>query len=117
VILVHPGPELPTDSDGSAVIRILLHSTPATVSRSEVDRARSPAVGAENRAISAVTGASSLDFEDTVCGPTTCSSDRGGRFRYRDSTHLSVDGALLLTHRFLLEIGRRARRATRDPSS
>jgi hypothetical protein len=117
VIVVHPVPELPTDSDGSAVIRILLHSTPATVSRSEVDRARSPAVGAENRAISAVTGASSLDFEDTVCGPTSCSSDRGGRFRYRDSTHLSVDGALLLTHPFLLEIDRRARRATRDPSS
>jgi SGNH domain-containing protein len=95
------------------VIRILLHSNPATVSRSAVDRARSRSVGAETRALAAVPEASSLDFENTVCGRTSCSSDRGGHFWYRDSTHLSVDGALLLTHRFYLAINSRAKPSAR----
>ena len=41
-----------------------------------------------------------MDFENTVCGSDRCSSNQARGFMYRDSTHLSVDGALTLTGRF-----------------
>jgi peptidoglycan/LPS O-acetylase OafA/YrhL len=99
-IVVHPVPLLRTDSDGSAVIRILLRSSSASVTRSGVDSRLLRSVTAENLAVAGAQSAWTMDFENTVCGSDRCSSNQGRGFMYRDSTHLSVDGALTLTGRF-----------------
>jgi peptidoglycan/LPS O-acetylase OafA/YrhL len=107
-IVVHPIPPLRTDSEGTALITILLRSNSASVARSGVDSRLLRSVSAEDQAVAGAQSASTLDFEDAVCGPERCSSNQGRRFLYRDSTHLSVDGALTLTGRFYAAISAHA---------
>jgi hypothetical protein len=107
-IVVHPVPLLQTDSDGSAVVRILLRSSSASVTRSDVDSRLLRSVIAENRAVAGARSAWTMDFENTVCGSHRCSSNQARGFMYRDSTHLSVDGALTLTGRFYAAIAAHA---------
>ena len=107
-IVVHPVPLLRTDSDGSAVVRILLRSSSASVTRSDVDSRLLRSVIAENRAVAGARSAWTMNFENTVCGSHRCSSNQARGFMYRDSTHLSVDGALTLTGRFYAAIAAHA---------
>jgi hypothetical protein len=107
-IVVHPVPSLRTDSEATAVIRILLRSSPMSVARRGVDRRLLRSVTAENLAVAGAASAWTMDFENTVCGPERCSSNQGRRFMYRDSTHLSVDGAITLTGRFYAAIAAHA---------
>jgi len=66
-------------------------------------------VEAENAAVAAVTRAWTLDFENDVCSPTMCDAIRGGVRIYRNSDHLSVEGALMLTKQFEAAIRAHAR--------
>jgi SGNH domain-containing protein len=109
VLVVHPVPELPADSDASAVMRVLLRKSAGSVSRIALDRWRRRTILAENRAASGLSGVSLVDFENAVCGARTCSSTHGRDFSYRDEGHLSVQGALRLTSRFYSAIVARAR--------
>jgi hypothetical protein len=107
-IVVHPVPDLATDSAATATIRILLRSSPASIARTGVDSRLLRSVEAENQAVARAHSAWTLDFENAVCGPDRCSSNQGRRFMYRDSTHLSVEGALTLTRRFYAAIAAHA---------
>jgi peptidoglycan/LPS O-acetylase OafA/YrhL len=113
VVVVHPVPELPTDSEASAVMRVLLRKSAGSISRAELDHWRRPALLAENRAIARLRGITAVDFENALCGPRICSSTHGHHFSYRDSGHLSVQGALRLTGDFYAAIVANARPATR----
>ena len=66
-------------------------------------------VGAERAAVAAVPGTSAASFESAFCDRHTCWSTRAGEGLYRDPTHLSVAGALLLTDRFTRLIAAYAR--------
>ena len=50
-----------------------------------------------------------LDFENQLCGPERCSTQRGKRIMYRNENHLSVAGALTFTRAFYREIAAHAR--------
>jgi hypothetical protein len=54
-------------------------------------------VRVENQEVAAVPKTWALSFENEICGKASCSSMRDGVVQYRDSQHLSVDGALMLT--------------------
>lgn len=109
-IVVHPVPLLPAESEGSAVLRILLRESPRSLRRGAVDRRLRRSIVAEERAVAGARAASTLQFLDLVCDRRWCSSTHGGRFLYRDGRHLSIDGALRLTKRFYAAITAHARR-------
>jgi hypothetical protein len=62
----------------------------------------------ENAAVAAVPKTWALSFENEICGKASCSSMRDGVVQYRDSQHLSVAGALMLTDAFYRAIALRA---------
>ena len=105
VVLIHPVPELPADSDASSVLRILLSASPKAVNERLVDRSRSRAVRAEDEAAAGLPGVAVVDFKSRFCNGRQCSSVLGGSFAYRDSTHLSIAGAETLAGRFVSLIG------------
>jgi hypothetical protein len=109
VLVAHPVPVQPISASSCAVIRILTESCMISISRSAVDQSLRRSVGAENRAIAAVPMAWAVDFENELCGRDRCASLRVGTPLYRDSEHLSVDGALSLTERFYKAIVAHAR--------
>ena len=43
---------------------------------------------------------SAFGFDDELCGATVCSGAHAGTWTYRDVSHLTVAGSLLLTDRF-----------------
>src|SRR6266566_4105975 len=117
VVLIHPIPELPADSDASSVLRILLSASPKAVNVGLVDRYRSRAVRAEDEAAAGLPGVAVVDFKWRFCNRSQCSSVLGGSFAYRDSTHLSIAGAETLAGRFVSLIGdARPHRATAGSS-
>jgi peptidoglycan/LPS O-acetylase OafA/YrhL len=94
-------------------INIWAHWCGSSLDRVSVERQQRLAREAENRAVAKVTRAASVDFTDDVCSPELCATQRNGVWMYRDATHLSVDGALMLTDRFRQLIDRHA--DGRDP--
>jgi hypothetical protein len=56
--------------------------------------------GPEARAIAGNPLATGIDFIDDLCTPDVCTTERDGRWLYRDGAHLSVGGATILTPRF-----------------
>jgi hypothetical protein len=71
-----------------------------TRARSAVRHDQAAALQAENAAVAATPKAVAVDFSSALCNTTTCSTNRGRLFLYRDAAHLGVDGALTLTARF-----------------
>ena len=71
----------------------------ASRNRADVVSENRPTLVAQQQATSAA-GTDAVDFMDELCGATRCSTNRGKFFLYRDSIHLSVDGALTLTDNF-----------------
>jgi len=108
-VVVSPIPSFSLDLGACAVVRVLAGSCGASLARAAVDRRLERSRAAEAAAIAAVPGASAVDFEGFLCGRTTCSTSLDGRPAYRDGTHLSVAGSMLLTDRFAELLSRRAR--------
>jgi hypothetical protein len=104
VLLVHSIPVLPLESSGCAVALVLAGKCSGEVSRSAVDRSLRFPIQVENEAIAVAPATWAVSFENEICGKTSCSTMRDGVVQYRDSSHLSVDGALMLTDAFYREI-------------
>ena len=102
-LVVHAVPQwLTWDPTGCAAIRVQLDpaSCGVTQSRTEVAEFRRGALAAEEQAAKGVPSASTVDFIDALCAPTSCSTNRGNVWLYRDGRHLSVPGSLTLTGDF-----------------
>ncbi len=109
VVVVHPVPTFAINPGDCAVVRVLIGRCTAVRPRAAVDRQLRRSVEAETAAIASVSGASAASFERVFCSTETCSSTRAGQGLYRDGTHLSVVGALLLTDRFTRLVAAHAR--------
>ena len=110
VLLFNPVPVLPTDPSTCAVVRVLTGTCSGSLSRSSVDRWLSLAIKTERGAAATAPKTWVLNFENQLCGKNRCSTARGGITLYRDSRHLSVDGALSLTGTIQRAIAVHARR-------
>ncbi len=106
-LVVHTVPQwLDWNGRGCAVVRVYHapQSCGATQNRTTVNDFRRQALIAERRAVSAVPAASAVDFIAQLCSPTTCATNRGDEWLYRDGRHLSVVGATQLTDHFATAI-------------
>ena len=106
-LVVHTIPQwLEWDSRDCAVVRVYLspESCGASQTRGAVAEFRQAALTAEERAVRAVPSSSEIDFVTQLCSATTCSTNRGNVWTYRDGRHLSVRGSLGLTDEFALAL-------------
>ena len=100
VVVIHPIPKLPAAPHGCAVLTILVKSCSGSVDRAFADRERRLAVAAERGAVAGAASATAFGFDDELCEATLCSGAHAGTWTYRDVSHLTVAGSLLLTDRF-----------------
>lgn len=100
VLLVQPIPVLPLDPATCAVVRVLLGKCSSSLPRSAVDKWLRLAIETNKAGARGVEGTWLLDFENQLCEKNRCSTVKNGVSLYRDSRHLSVDGALTLTAKF-----------------
>lgn len=77
-----------------------------TRTRSSVVAEAAPALRAETTALAGRRDVHPVDLTDDLCASTTCSTNRGDFFVYRDGGHLSVAGAKAFTPRFAALIHR-----------
>ncbi len=107
-VLVLPIPKFGEwDLGGCAMLRVLIDPTscaPPSRTRAQADDARRMAMRAERAALSMVETAEGLDLADDLCPDGVCQAYRDGRWWWKDGRHLSVEGALLLTDRFVAAI-------------
>jgi peptidoglycan/LPS O-acetylase OafA/YrhL len=115
-LVVHPVPVLAIDPGTCAVLRVLTGSCTATATRRSIDRLLRASDQAESAAVAAAPRSSAVSFERLLCS-RVCASARGGRMLYRDSTHLSVEGALTLTPEFEALLSRRSARSAGSRAS
>jgi len=100
VVVIHPIPKLPAAPHGCAVLTILVKSCSGSVDRRSANRERALAVAAERAAVAGADDATAFGFDDELCGVSLCSGAHAGTWTYRDVSHLTVAGSLLLTDRF-----------------
>jgi hypothetical protein len=100
VLLVRPIPPVPSQPAECAVIRLLLEDCSGRLSREVVGRLLRPAFKAENRALAGAKTAHAVWFEKDLCGRDACTTFGHGILLYRDTYHLTFDGAVLLTPDF-----------------
>ena len=108
VLLVHPIPVLPLDQATCAIVRILLGECASSLPRSSVDRWLRLAIKTENAGAAVAKRTWILDFENQLCSKNRCATVKNKVSLYRDSRHLSIDGALTLTGTFQRAIVARA---------
>lgn len=77
--------------------------------RQQIDDQRRKALDSERAAIEQVPGAASLDLAGELCTASTCTTNQGETWIYRDGGHLSVGGAVGLTDHFTSAIAEAAR--------
>jgi peptidoglycan/LPS O-acetylase OafA/YrhL len=109
-IVVHPVPAIPNLPTACTTSAILTGGCRGSITRKAVDARLARSIEAEDRAVARTPGASTLDFEDDLCGKDVCSTMRGDTRMYRNSDHLSVEGALTLTSAFEHAFAQHARR-------
>ncbi|HEY5100419.1 MAG TPA: SGNH hydrolase domain-containing protein, partial [Gaiellaceae bacterium] len=100
VLLVQPVPMLSTPAGDCAVIRVLTSSCLRPVPRRKVDAKLRQAFDVDQSVAASMPATRTISFEDVACTQVNCSSVRHDVLLYRDSRHLSVQGAELLTPRF-----------------
>jgi hypothetical protein len=91
---------LPLDPQTCAIVRVLLGACSSSLPRSSVDNWLRLAIQTENQGAAGVKLVKTIDFENRLCGKNRCTTVKNGVSLYRDSRHLSVDGALTLTGTF-----------------
>lgn len=102
-IVVHTVPHFPAFSlHACPAYRMYLRDAACATSLTprEVMVQQREARAAESRALVAVPSAIGVDFTDDLCNSDGCPTRRGDVWLYKDSSHLSVQGALTLTSRF-----------------
>ncbi len=109
VLLVHPVPLLRLSPPSCAVVRILTGTCEGWITRTQAERELSRAVGVENAAAATVPLTWPISMNDDLCSPSRCSTVRHGIVMYLNKDHLSIQGALTLTHRFAHAIQLHAR--------
>ncbi|MHB8059336.1 MAG: acyltransferase family protein [Gaiellaceae bacterium] len=117
VLLVHPVPFMPSEPPACAVVRILWGRCTSSVSRTIADSWLALPRRVEDASIAATSATWSLDFENEICGKSTCSYVRHGVIQFRDWRHLSVAGALMLTDSFYRAIVAHAVPRKQNPSA
>ena len=102
VLLVHTIPQFPRWNPVVCGLDVYLAPSSCGTSslRAELEKQAAPFFRTEQAVLHAVPRATGLDVGDDLCGPTTCSAERGGIWIYRDAGHLSVLGAETLTPAF-----------------
>ena len=100
VVVVHPVPVLPIDQATCAIVGALTGTCSASLSRASAHNWLRLAIQTENQAAAGVENVSVLSFENQLCGKKRCSTVKNGISLYRDSRHLSVDGAFTLMSEF-----------------
>ncbi|MBS1849296.1 MAG: acyltransferase [Actinobacteria bacterium] len=80
-----------------------------TLPRTTVDQNQALGRRATREAVDAVPGSTLVDFEDELCGATTCSTWYHRRWTYRDDTHVSHFGSELLYRQVRADVIPRAR--------
>lgn len=123
VLLVHAAPKLKGFAPATCPYVDMLVGADAcalNLPRATIEQQQAAARRAEDRAIAGVPGAAAADFTDELCSPSSCASRRGGVWLYRDSGHLSVDGARSLapqmTH-LIIEGARPGRQLRRNAAA
>ncbi|MSO37898.1 MAG: acyltransferase [Acidimicrobiia bacterium] len=104
VVVIHTVPQwLEWDTRGCAAVRFYLspRSCGTTQSRDSVTEFRTPALDAEQRAISEVPSSTGIDFIDQICSAKACATNIDDAWLYKDGRHLSVQGALGLEDDFV----------------
>jgi hypothetical protein len=109
VLVVHPIPIVGATPAACAVVRILASECRASVARESALAELAPIVRIEDDAVHRAPVASAVGFANELCGPATCASERGTTVTYWDPTHLSVDGARMLTGDFFRLVEAHAR--------
>jgi peptidoglycan/LPS O-acetylase OafA/YrhL len=109
VVVVDPVPTFPYTPEECAVVRVLARSCESSLPRTEVDKHQRRALHAEEVAVAGSANGSRLDLTNEFCDASRCSTMRGPLMMYRNTNHLSVDGALTLTRRFYAAIVAHAR--------
>jgi peptidoglycan/LPS O-acetylase OafA/YrhL len=112
VLVVRPVPMFPQAAQSCTTLDILTNGCANSVSVERVESRLRRAAQAEMAAVGTIPSAFTIDFENRVCARDRCSTSRQGTILYRDSEHLSVDGALRLTGDFYRAIVAHARTAT-----
>ncbi len=74
-----------------------------------IARQQAASYRAETRAVAAVPGMTQISFDNYLCGPSFCQTNRGKFFVYRDGSHLSVNGSLAFTPQFATLINDRTK--------
>jgi peptidoglycan/LPS O-acetylase OafA/YrhL len=113
VMVIHTVPQWRNwDTANCATLRVYAspQSCGASQSRADANRFRARGLAAEDRAIRAVPGTHSIDFTQELCSASTCATNLGNDWIYRDGRHLSVKGALSLTNQFVTFIHADAKR-------
>lgn len=100
VLHVTPSPGV-FDPRECAAIRVLIEveSCAASTDRAAAESARQRAIDAETSAVEA-TAATALDVADILCPGGSCAAHRDGQWIWRDSRHITVGTAELLTPQF-----------------
>lgn len=99
-LVIHTVPQFP-NWDVSSCPAYRLYANPAacgtSTSREDQDATNRLALEPESKAIRTAPLSSGVDFADQLCPGGRCSTNRGDNWIYRNGTHLSVGGALMLT--------------------
>ncbi|MCU1372082.1 MAG: acyltransferase [Ilumatobacteraceae bacterium] len=113
-VVVHTVPQFNETLGGSwraetcPAIAIYLDRCDGSRSRRGVEAGQRLARTAEEQAVDGLDASTTLATEDVLCTETTCATSRDDLRLYRDSIHLSVDGAELLTPLFARAIEEQA---------
>jgi hypothetical protein len=101
VVLVRPVPAMPAAPAACAVLLVLTESCKSSVTREHVAAALRLTDMTQARATSAAPHTRIVNFENDLCGPSSCSTLKNdGTVLYRDNDHLTAAGAQLLTNHF-----------------
>jgi len=101
-VVIHTVPHFPGFSlQACPAYRMYLDAAACgkSLTRQQVAVQQRDALASESRAVAAA-GAVGVDFTTELCDPERCPTKRGDVWLYKDSAHLSVQGAVSLTARF-----------------
>jgi len=106
VVLIASIPHMDGFVERTSLLTAAVGAQPFEVARADAEEDRRPAIEVERRLAEAIQGVALFDPIPTLCSAVVCAADRDGRTMYRDETHLSIAGSLLLTDELTRILGR-----------